>query len=112
MPIHPDLTPEELDKNKHAVLKKLKEVAKKLEDLLAGQEVNLPSMPLLGQQDPTWDKITRTRFYMKMLDAVVKGILKGNYGYCCVCHNPIAKVELSEMPWADTCGKCASQGKA
>lgn len=110
MPIHPDLTPAELSINKRNVLKKLREVTLKLEELLAGQNVTLATLPLLGQPDPAWDKITRLRFYMRALDAVVKGILAGDYGYCGVCKNPIPKIELTELPWADTCGKCASEG--
>ena len=110
MPLHPDLTEDEIKRNRRLILRKLGQVAKRLEDVLAGQEVNLASIPLLGQPDPEWDKIMRLRYYMKTLDAKVKALAAGDYGYCEACAEPIPPLELQELPWADVCSKCAAKG--
>ncbi|MBN1946511.1 MAG: hypothetical protein JW797_12630 [Bradymonadales bacterium] len=110
MPYHPDLSAEEIAAKRRLILRKLGDVAKNLEELLAGQEVSLLTIPLLGEPDPTWNKIERVRYYMKMLDGKVKALDAGDYGYCEQCANPIPVPELTEMPWADVCHACASKG--
>ena len=100
---HPELTAEHLEAMKRKTLAKGSGVAKKLEEALAGQDVRLEDIPLLGHPDPEWDKIMRLRHYLAELNAALDRIRSGSVGQCRVGKEPIPLAQLLEMPWADTC---------
>ncbi len=52
------------------------------------------------------------RRYMAVIQDRLEQIRDGRYGKCEKCGKEIRFVELDEMPWADTCGECASKGLA
>ena len=108
-PTHPELTLEDLTVLHRKILRKLGEVSAQLEEVLAGQEVDLISMPLVGEPDPEWRAIIRLRQYKDHLNGMLKKFPKGTYGICEVSGEPIPKAELSEMPWADVAAAYAEQ---
>ena len=106
MPFHPDLTEELQLRMRRHVLKKGAEVAAKLEQLLAGQDIRLEHIPFLGTPDQGWKKIERLRHYLKALNAALRRIDSGEVGRCNKCDQAIPILELVEMPWADQCCQC------
>ena len=91
------------------VLAKGAEIAKLLERLLAGEDIRLESIPLLGDPNPSWLKIERVRYYLKLLNEARQRIEQRTVGFCSVCENPIPVGELMELPWADVESGCAGK---
>ena len=91
------------------VLAKGAQIAKLLEKLLAGEDIRLESIPLLGDPNPSWLKIERVRYYHKMLNEALKRIDDRTVGFCAVCDQPIPVAELLELPWADVGSQCADK---
>ena len=106
---HPDLTTTHLEKMRRRVLAKGAEIAGLLEKLLAGEDIRLEGIPLLGDPNPSWLKIERVRYYLKLLNEAVKRIDDGSVGFCAVCDGPIPVHELMELPWADVESRCAGK---
>ena len=109
MPTHPDLTDTQLQEMRRKGLAKGAEIAKLLEGLLAGEDIRLEGIPLLGDPNPSWLEIERVRYYLKMLNEARRRIDEGTAGFCSVCENPIPVAELMELPWADVDGDCAGK---
>lgn len=108
-PKHPELSQEDLETLRKKVVKKMGDVSKTLEKVLAGQDVRLEDLPLPGEPDPEWTKIQRLRHYLKLLKGARDRIFDGSIGFCLVGGEPIPKLQLMEMPWAETCQEHAGQ---
>jgi len=84
---------------KRQLLAKGGEVARQLEDLLAGKEVNLGGVPEFG----TADKELRLRRFLEMIDRAIKRVETDRFGRCAVCGDPLAPELLDERPWTERC---------
>ena len=85
---------------KRALLAKGADVAKLLEELLAGKDVNLDQgIPVLG----TEDKELRLRRFLELIDRGIKRAETGRFGRCAVCGMAIPPAALDEQPWTERC---------
>lgn len=109
MPRHPELTDADVREARKTTLRKLRKVSAQIEELLAGQDVTLLDIKLPGEEDEDYDKLTRLRQYKKLLNDTLERMGTDDYGYCMVGGEPIPKLQLMEMPWAETCQDHAGQ---
>jgi hypothetical protein len=87
---------------KRALLAKGAEVARMLEDILAGKEVDLGAgIPDLGASD----KELRLRRFLDLIDRGIKRADAGGFGRCAVCGETVEASVLDEAPWTDRCAK-------
>ena len=100
---HPELTDTDVRTARKTTLRKLRKVSTQIEELLAGQDVTLLDIKLPGEADEDYDKLTRLRQYKKLLNETLDRMGTDDYGYCMVGGEPIPKLQLMEMPWAETC---------
>lgn len=87
-------------------LDKLGEVSGKIAQLLAGQDLDLASMPLPGEGEPGETKLERLQRFKALLQETLARINRGEPLVCSRCGGPIGDVALDEMPWATLCGAC------
>ncbi len=109
------MTLEELDRRevRAALLRRLGEVAEKIERLLAGQDVDLSDMKLPQEADELPEPpLERVRRFMRLLQAALARLDRGEAGSCLRCGSPLGALELRETPWADTCRSCAGGASA
>ena len=90
------------------VLAQLKIVCDKIEAILAGQDVTLEDFPLVLSPGET--KLERLQRFKGRLQSVLADIDRGEPRLCSACASPIDERELDEMPWAETCARCAAAG--
>jgi hypothetical protein len=81
-------------------------VSGKLETLLAGQNLDLASLPLPQGADPSETPLERLRRFKELLQVTLTANVQGEHPACRVCGRPIPELALDELPWATTCG-CA-----
>lgn len=102
----PPPSPEEIARLRRQLLKKGAEINDKLVRLLAGAEVKLDE--LLGKGRPGETPIERLRRFMKIIDDSLGAIRDGRYGRCQRCGDGLPFAHLEQIPWIDTCTRCAS----
>ncbi len=90
-----------MEKLKRRLLAKGAAVAKQLEDLLAGLEVDLSNLP--SPKLPDEDPILRLRRFLDLIDRAIKAFGTDRFGRCAVCGAPIAAAVLDQAPWTDRC---------
>jgi hypothetical protein len=89
---------------KRALLAKGADVARMLEAILAGKEVDLGAgIPELGASD----KELRLRRFLELIDRGIMRADAGGFGRCGVCGESIEASVLDEAPWTDRCAKHA-----
>ncbi len=88
------------------MLVKLGEVSRKLEQLLAGQDVTLADLQLPQERDPAETPLERLRAFKALLQAVLEGLRRGEVRTCERCGGAIPDAALDEAPWVDACGRC------
>ena len=93
-----------LRERKRRLLAKGGEIAKQLEDLLAGKEVDLAGVPELA----TADRELRLRRFLDLIDRGIKRADAGRFGRCAVCGEPIPGEVLDERPWTERCAQHAT----
>lgn len=81
-------------------------VSGKLETLLAGQNLDLSTLPLPQGADPSETPLERLRRFKELLQVTLTSNVQGEHPACRVCGRPIPELALDELPWATTCG-CA-----
>ncbi|MGH9736017.1 MAG: TraR/DksA family transcriptional regulator [Candidatus Acidiferrales bacterium] len=54
--------------------------------------------------------LERERNELAEVEAALSRILRGGYGICEVCENPIREARLQALPWARLCIQCADRG--
>lgn len=86
------------------VLDKLGEVSAKIEQLLAGQDVELSTLPL--QAEPGETPLERLRRFKALLQETLNALQRREAPRCQRCGGPIADAMLDELPWATGCGRC------
>ncbi len=85
---------------KRALLAKGADVAKLLEDLLAGKDVTLDEgIPQLGADD---DEL-RLRRFLELIDRGIKRAETGRFGRCAVCGVALPAAVLDQRPWTERC---------
>jgi RNA polymerase-binding transcription factor DksA len=103
------LTDEQKARLKGKLSKKGQELAEMLADVLAG---NVPAALAALADKPGEKPEEKLRRYLDKIQGMMRALREGGYGRCEVCGTEIPFAELDEMPWADTCGECASKGLA
>ena len=83
------------------------EVATKLADLKAGQNITLADMEAPGLDVDAMDKEARVRAFLDLINASRTRLLQGGYGRCLACDEALSPVALDEVPWTERCGDCA-----
>jgi len=83
------------------LLSKGGQVAKALEDILAGKDVRLEDLPLTGKAGE--DAETRARIFLARIDRAIKAVGTRRFGRCKVCGIPLAGAVLDERPWEERC---------
>lgn len=94
------------DGRKQVVLAKLGEVSRKLEQLLAGQDVTLADIQLPQERDPGETPLERLRAFKALLQRVLEELRRGEVRTCERCGGAIPDPALDETPWVSACGRC------
>jgi RNA polymerase-binding transcription factor DksA len=84
------------------LLKKGAEINSKLVDILNGKQVSV-SEPL----KPGETKEERLRRFLALVDSQLVAIRNHTYGKCVTCGDGLPFAQLEQVPWIDTCQKCA-----
>ena len=95
-----------LQRHRHELLRIGGVMAKRLENLLAGQNVTLADLGLPGEEDDEQKKEDRLRQTVHRIDDAVKRIDVGTYGKCVDCGAPLSEGALETTPWAERCDSC------
>ena len=89
---------------KRRLLAKGTDVAKQLEDVLAGKDVDFAGIPELG----TADNELRLRRFLELIDRGIKRADTGRFGRCAVCGEELPPAVLDERPWTERCSTHAT----
>ena len=91
---------ERLMRWKRGLLAKGADVARLLEEVLSGKDVDLSQgIPELGASD----KELRLRRFLDQIDRGIKRVGGDRFGRCAVCGDPLPIVVLDERPWTERC---------
>ena len=82
------------------------EVATKLADLKAGQNITLADMDTPGLDLEAMSKEERIRAFLDLINAARTRLLSGAYGSCLACAADLAPAALDEVPWTERCADC------
>lgn len=104
------LTAEQRQVLRRALLRKGAEINAKLTDVLAGKQVSLDAQLLGGEPGERAEE--RLRRFLDRVNVCLRGLERGGYGRCERCAAPLAFTQLEQVPWADTCLRCAADGAA
>ncbi|MCC6994260.1 MAG: TraR/DksA C4-type zinc finger protein [Deltaproteobacteria bacterium] len=102
-----DLSAEQHEVLKRALLKKGGELADKLSRLLAGERV-ADLGALLGGGTPGERPEEKLRRFLARIDAALAALRAGSYGGCEGCGVALGWARLEQLPWADRCASCAA----
>ena len=86
------------------VLDQLGVVSRKLEAILAGQDLDLSQIEL--KPEPGETPLERLRRFKALLQETLSTLTRGEAPRCLKCGGPIADAALDEVPWATGCGRC------
>ena len=82
------------------------EVATKLAELKAGQNITLGDMGTGGLDFEEMTKEERIRRYLDTVNASRTRLQSGDYGRCLACGVAIDDASLNELPWLERCDAC------
>ena len=88
------------------------EVATKLADLKAGQNITLADMQTPGLDTEAMDAEARVRAYLDLINAARVRLNGADYGRCLACDEALDEAALDETPWLERCARCASDKAA
>jgi len=94
------VTPREERWHRHLLVKG-GDIAKILEEILAGKDVRLEDLPIAGKDGETAE--TRARMFLERIDRCIKAWGTPRFGRCTVCEAPISPAVLDEAPWTERC---------
>ena len=99
---------EKRDRWKKAVVVKGGEIARRLENLLASDEMDFRLSDVLTFADlgRSTKKKERLRAYLKYINTIIQSFDKGSFGLCSECGEALPEAQLDEMPWSDVCRGC------
>jgi len=92
---------EDRERWKQALLAKGREVASKLEEILAGKNVTLSTMKLPWEEKPGERKEERLRRFLDHLMKRMRSVQHPRFGYDPERGAFLSVPELDEMPWID-----------
>ena len=84
------------------------EVATRLADLKAGQNITLADMLVPGLDIEAITKEARVRAFLDMINASRTRLGTDGYGRCLACGSGLSPGALDETPWLERCGGCAA----
>src|SRR4051812_41339343 len=102
----PPPTGEQIARLKRLLLRKGAEINEKLVALLNGQQVRVEGV--FGGK-PGEKPIERLRRFMALVEGRLRAIREGTYGRCERCGDGLPYAHLEQIPWIDTCQKCAKE---
>ena len=82
------------------------EVATRLAELKAGQNITLSEMMTPGLDVEAMTKEERIRAFLDLINASRTRLMSGVYGQCLACGVEIAPAALDEIPWTERCAVC------
>ena len=88
------------------------EVATKLAELKAGQNITLADMETPGLDTKAMDREARVRAFLDLVNASRTRLNAGNYGRCLACGDVLDALALDETPWLERCPTCAAEKAA
>jgi len=86
---------------KSALLHKGQDVSEQLEAVLAGQQVDLASLPVPSGPDQTPE--TRLRKFLAQIERAIAAFETEAFGRCEVCGVDLARAALERQPWLMNC---------
>ncbi len=93
-------------------LHKLGAICRRIEVLLAGQNVTLADVPLPQEAKPGEKPLEKLRRFKALLNETLGAMDEGIHPCCKKCRSPLLDVVLDEMPWATWCQECAPKAEA
>ena len=100
------LTPAQVQLLRRRLLDKGAEINARLTELLSHPEVSLAD--LIGGGKPGEKPEERLRRFLDLIDTQLQAIRAGTYGRCVTCGDPLPYAHLEQVPWIDTCQRCAA----
>lgn len=91
---------------KKKTLAKLGWACKRIEDILAGQDVTLTDIQLPHERDPSETELERFQKFKALLNETLGEINRGEPRLCRACQQPLPEDVLDDMPWAFRCRSC------
>ena len=83
------------------------EVATRLAELKAGQDITLADMESPGLDVEAMTKEARVRAFLDLVNAARTRLGTAAYGLCLACSVPLDDAGLDERPWLERCADCA-----
>lgn len=93
---------------KKRILAKLGWVCGQIEQILAGQDITLADVKLPHEKEPGETKLERLERFKALLNGALAELNRGEPRRCQKCGQPLDDATLDEIPWAWSCGRCAS----
>jgi len=82
------------------------EVATKLAEFKAGQDITLSEMGTSGFDVAALTKEERIRAYLDLVNDARTRLMSGDFGRCLACDAELVPAALDEMPWTQRCADC------
>ena len=97
----------DVKRRKTQVLAKLGWVCRKIEAILAGQNVTLSDIALPQHREPGETPLERLQRFKALLNEALAELNRGEARACGRCGALLPDVVLDEIPWASCCQACA-----
>jgi len=88
------------------------EVATRLSDFKAGQNITLADMQVPGLDIEAISKEARIRAFLDLINASRTRLGTEAYGQCLACKCSLDALALDETPWLERCADCAADKAA
>ena len=82
------------------------EVATRLAELKAGQNISLADMESPGLDIEAMTQEERIRAFLDLINAARTRLMSGDYGRCLACDAELTPAALDELPWTQRCADC------
>jgi hypothetical protein len=84
------------------MLEKGRDIATKLEKILAGKDVSLEEISLLKNDEPAETKEKRMRRFLDHVMSRMRAVQTADFGFDHTTGAYLTVTELNEVPWIDT----------
>ena len=103
-------TDEQIGQLKRQLLRKGSEINERLVAILSGKKVTMESLlvGLGGSGAKKESQEEKLRHFLDLVDGRIKAIAAGRYGRCERCGDGLPFEHLQQVPWIDTCQRCAA----
>jgi RNA polymerase-binding transcription factor DksA len=89
-----------------AINRKGWDVAQKLIELKANQDITLEELADLHGGEPGATPEERLRQFLDRINAARTRLIENDYGLCLDCEEPLDDAALDETPWVERCSAC------